>query len=118
METKEIKETKKVSEVVEDIKRTENTEHSKKMEEAKRIEKTEEQKRQEALARDLDSDQRQKVFDEFSNNWDDICQKITNSVNQSIRNNYSLKQSIQSQSKATIEAYVNDCIKQMRLMVE
>lgn len=81
-------------------------------------EKTEEQKRQEALARDLDSDQRQKVFDEFSNNWDDICQKITNSVNQSIRNNYSLKQSIQSQSKATIEAYVNDCIKQMRLMVE
>ena len=81
-------------------------------------EKTEEQKRQEALARDLDSDQRQKVFEEFDNSWDDICQKINTSVNQSIRNNSSLKQSIQTQSKETIEAYVNDCIKQMRLMVE
>lgn len=81
-------------------------------------EKTEEQKRQEALAKDLDHDQRQQVFDEFSNNWDDICNKIRNSVDQSIRSNYTLQQTIQSQSKATIEAYVKDCIIQTRLMVE
>lgn len=81
-------------------------------------EKTEEQKRQEALAKDLDHDQRQQVFDEFSNNWDDICNKIRKSVDQSIRSNYTLQQTIQSQSKATIEAYVKDCIIQTRLMVE
>lgn len=81
-------------------------------------EKTEEQKRQEALAKDLDHDQRQQVFDEFNNNWEDICNKIQKAVDQSIRSNYTLQQTIQSQSKATIESYVKECIEQTRLMVE
>lgn len=81
-------------------------------------EKSEEQKRQEALAKDLDRDSRQKVYDEFSNNWEDICQKVYTSVNNSIRGNYSLKQKINSQSKATLEAYAKECIAQTRLMVE
>ena len=81
-------------------------------------EKTEEQKRQEAMAKDLDRDSRQKVYDEFSNNWNDICQKVYTSVNNSIRGNYSLKQKINSQSKATLEAYAKECIAQTRLMVE
>lgn len=80
--------------------------------------KTEEQKRQEALAKDLDHDQRQQVFDEFNNNWEDICNKIQKAVGQSIRSNYTLQQTIQSQSKATIEYYVKECIEQTRLMVE
>ena len=66
----------------------------------------------------LDSEQRQKVFDEFSNNWNDICQKVHSSVERSIRGNYSLKQKINSQSKATLEAYAKECIAQTRLMVE
>ena len=70
------------------------------------------------MAKDLDSDSRQKVYDEFSNNWDDICQKVYTSVNNSIRGNYSLKQKINSQSKATLEAYAKECIAQTRLMVE
>ena len=81
-------------------------------------EKTEEQKRQEALAKDLDKEQRQKVFDEFNNNWEDICQKIYKSVDQSIRSNYSLEKTIRTQSKATIESYVKECIEQTRIMVE
>lgn len=81
-------------------------------------EKTEEQKRQEALAKDLDHDQRQQVFEEFNNNWEDICNKIQKAVGQSIRSNYTLQQTIQSQSKATIESYVKECIEQTRLMVE
>lgn len=80
--------------------------------------KTEEQKHQEALAKDLDHDQRQQVFDEFNNNWEDICNKIQKAVDQSIRSNYTLQQTIQSQSKATIEYYVKECIEQTRLMVE
>lgn len=81
-------------------------------------EKTEEQKRQEALAKDLDHDQRQQVFDEFNNSWEDICNKIQKAVEQSIRSNYTLQRTIQSQSKATIESYVKECIEQTRLMVE
>lgn len=81
-------------------------------------EKTEEQKRQEALAKDLDHDQRQQVFEEFNNSWEDICNKIQKAVGQSIRSNYTLQQTIQSQSKATIESYVKECIEQTRLMVE
>lgn len=81
-------------------------------------EKTEEQKRQEALAKDLDHGQRQQVFEEFNNNWEDICNKIQKAVGQSIRSNYTLQQTIQSQSKATIESYVKECIEQTRLMVE
>ena len=41
-------------------------------------EKTEEQKRQEALAKDLDKEQRQKVFDEFNNNGIIFVKKYTN----------------------------------------
>ena len=70
------------------------------------------------MAKDLDRDQRQQVFDEFNNNWDDICNKIRGSVEQSLRSNYMLQQTIQSQSKATIEAYVKECIEQTRVMVE
>lgn len=81
-------------------------------------EKTEEQKRQEALAKDLDSDARQKVYDEFVNNWDNIRNKVHNSVEHSIRNNYELKRNINMQSKETILAYANECIAQTRLMVE
>ena len=81
-------------------------------------EKTEKQKRQEALAKDLDHDQRQQVFDEFNNNWEDICNKIQKAVEQSICSNYTLQQTIRSQSKATIESYVKECIEQTRLMVE
>lgn len=81
-------------------------------------EKTEEQKRQEALAKDLDHDQRQQVFDEFNNSWEDICNKIQKAVEQSIRSNYTLQRTIQSQSKATIESYMKECIEQTRLMVE
>lgn len=81
-------------------------------------EKKEEQKRQEALAKDLDHDQRQQVFDEFNNSWEDICNKIQKAVEQSIRSNYTLQRTIQSQSKATIESYVKECIEQTRLMVE
>jgi hypothetical protein len=81
-------------------------------------EKTEEQKRQEALAKDLDHDQRQQVFDEFNNSWEDICNKIQKAVEQSICSNYTLQRTIQSQSKATIESYVKECIEQTRLMVE
>lgn len=81
-------------------------------------EKKEEQKRQEALAKDLDHDQRQQVFDEFNNSWEDIANKIQKAVEQSIRSNYTLQRTIQSQSKATIESYVKECIEQTRLMVE
>lgn len=81
-------------------------------------EKTEEQKRQEALAKDLDHDQRQQVFDEFNNSWEDICNKIQKAVEQSICSNYTLQRTIQSQSKETIESYVKECIEQTRLMVE
>ena len=81
-------------------------------------EKTEKQKRQEALAKDLDHDQRQQVFDEFNNNWEDICNKIQKAVEQSICSNYTLQQTIRSQSKATIESYVKECTEQTCLMVE
>ena len=66
----------------------------------------------------MDHDQRQQVFDEFNNNWEDICNKIQKAVEQSICSNYTLQQTIRSQSKATIESYVKECIEQTRLMVE
>ena len=48
-------------------------------------EKKEEQKRQEALAKDLDHDQRQQVFDEFNNSWEDICNKQTGILKMKIK---------------------------------
>lgn len=81
-------------------------------------EETEGQKRRKALAKDLNKEQRGKVFDSFSQNWDDICSKIKDSVDKSLRENTSLKQKIQEQSRSTIENYVKECITQTRMLVE
>ena len=81
-------------------------------------EETEGQKRRKALAKDLNKEQRGKVFDSFFQNWDDICSKIKDSVDKSLRENTSLKQKIQEQSRSTIENYVKECITQTRMLVE
>lgn len=81
-------------------------------------EETEEQKRQKAMAKDLDKEQRQKVFDEFNQKWDSICTKIQAAVDRAIRNNKALRLSIQEQSQSVINDYVQECIRQTRLMFD
>ena len=70
------------------------------------------------MAKDLDKEQRQKVFDEFNQKWDSICTKIQAAVDRAIRNNKALRLSIQEQSQSVINDYVQECIRQTRLMFD
>ena len=79
---------------------------------------SEEEKKQKARIKDLNKESRQKVFDHFSDNWDDITNQIFKSVQSSIMSNYHLRTTIEEQSEKIITDYAKECLAQTRLMVE
>lgn len=79
---------------------------------------SEEEKKQKARMKDLNKESRQKVFDHFSDNWDDITNQIFKSVQSSIMSNYHLRTTIEEQSEKIIIDYAKECLAQTRLMVE
>ena len=79
---------------------------------------SEEEKKQKARMKDLNKESRQKVFDHFSDNWDDITNQIFKSVQSSVMSNYHLRTTIEEQSEKIIIDYAKECLAQTRLMVE
>ena len=80
--------------------------------------KSDEEKKAEAHIKDLNKESRQKVFDHFSDNWDNITGQIFKSVQDSIMSNYHLRTTIEEQSRKIITDYAKECLAQTRLMVE
>ena len=80
--------------------------------------KSDEEKKQEALAKKLDKKERQKVYEEFNKEWQNISTEIYRSVVNAIRYNANLRKTIQSQSQYIIESFVKECIKQTRITIE
>lgn len=81
-------------------------------------EETEEEKREKAKYKALDSDERQRVYNEFDNNWDNICEQIHNSVNDALRNNADIRRKVNSQCKKVLKEYADECLRQTRLMLD
>lgn len=85
-------------------------------------EESEYEKRQKAMAKDLDAKTRQQVFnaffDESEGKWTEVAEKIEETVQNAIYDNDSLKKAINEQSKKVIGDYAQECINQMRLMID
>ena len=57
-------------------------------------EKSEEEKKAEAMSKELNSEERLKVYGAISEEWDNIITDINESIDDAVKNNYSLKKSI------------------------
>ena len=80
-------------------------------------EKTEAQKQAEAMNKDLDSDQRQEVFDSLSEKREDITNAVANSIYQSLISDRSICVSINTVSKEYLQAY-KDSLKSARILID
>ncbi len=80
-------------------------------------EKTEEQKQAEAMARNLDSDQRAQVFNSIREEWDSICSSVATSIREALTNDNSVKNSINKVAKEFMQAY-KDSLKSARILVD
>lgn len=78
---------------------------------------SEEEKREKAKHKDLDEEQRLKVYNEFSQKWDHICDKIDDAVDGAL-DDYSIKQKVNSQCELVLRKYAEDCLRETRLMID
>lgn len=80
-------------------------------------EKTEEQKRAEAMARDLNAEQRAQVFSSINEEWQSICDSVADSIKDALTSDKSIKNSINKVSKEYMQAY-KDSLKSARILVD
>ncbi len=80
-------------------------------------EKTEAQKQAEAMCRDLNAEQRTKVFNSISEEWQSICDSVANSIEEALTNDKSIKDSINKVAKEYMQAY-KDSLKSARVLVD
>lgn len=79
--------------------------------------KTEEEKRLDAKRRDLDKDQRQRVYDEFNNKWSDICDTIHHTTVNALADS-EIEYKVNSQCNKVLREYAEECLRQTRLMLD
>lgn len=80
-------------------------------------EKTEAQKQAEAMERNLDSEQRWKVFISINEKWESIQNSINESINKALTTNNSIKEAINKVSKEYMQAY-KDGLKSARILID
>lgn len=80
-------------------------------------EETEEQKREKAKNKDLDAEQRAKVYNEFADKWDDICIQIKDSIENALGDSV-VKNKVNSQCNSVLREYAEECLRQTRLMLD
>lgn len=80
-------------------------------------EKTEAQKQAEAMERNLDSEQRWKVFISINEKWESIQNSINESINKALTTNNSIKEAITKVSKEYMQAY-KDGLKSARILID
>lgn len=78
---------------------------------------TEEEKKAKAMAKDLDLEDRQKVRNELANKWDDIQEKIAQSIYDSLTGDSQIKQAINKCVKQTLESY-RENLKSARILID
>ena len=80
-------------------------------------EKTEAQKRAEAMERNLNSEERLKVFNSINEEWESIQNSIDKSINKALTTNNSIKEAINKVSKEYMQAY-KDGLKSARILID
>lgn len=79
--------------------------------------KSEEERKRDAMQKELDKDDRQKVFDSIVEKWDDIQEDIKNSVYNSISRNIEIKQSINQTTFQLLQSY-KESLKKARILID
>lgn len=79
--------------------------------------KSEAEKKRDAMLKELNKDDRQKVFDSISEKWDDIQEDIRNSVYKSISRNKEIKQSINQTTYQLLQSY-KESLKNARILID
>lgn len=79
--------------------------------------KTEEEKKEEAKRKKLDSDERERVYNEFENKWGEICEKIHVSVEDALYDE-DMKKKVNTQCNKVLRSYAEECLRQTRLMLD
>lgn len=69
------------------------------------------------MLKELNKDDRQKVFDSISEKWDDIQEDIRNSVYKSISRNKEIKQSINQTTYQLLQSY-KESLKNARILID
>jgi hypothetical protein len=80
-------------------------------------EETEEQKRAKAKNKSLNIVERKKVYEEFENNWENICMQINDSIMKAL-DKPSLRIKVNNQCKTILHEYAEDCLRQTRIMLD
>ncbi len=79
--------------------------------------KSEAEKKRDAMLKELDKEDRQKVFDSIGEKWDDIQNDIRNSVYKSISRNKEIKQSINQTTYQLLQSY-KESLKKARILID
>ena len=80
-------------------------------------EPTEEEKKANAMARELNLEERSKVHDELANKWDDIQEQVRQSILSSLTSDNTIKQAIKKCVKQTLESY-RENLKSARILID
>ena len=78
---------------------------------------TDEEKKAKAMAKELDLEERQKVRNELANKWDDIQEKIAQSIYDSLTGDSQIKHAINKCVKQTLESY-RENLKSARILID
>ena len=78
---------------------------------------TDEERKARAMAKELNLEERQKVRNELANKWEDIQNKISQSINDSLTGDYQIKQAINKCVKQTLQSY-RENLKSARILID
>lgn len=79
--------------------------------------KSEEEKKEEAMYKDLDRDEREKVFDSIYDEWEDIQKQIYGSIHESISDNSDIKRAINQTTYQLLQSY-KESLKKARILID
>lgn len=80
-------------------------------------EESEAEKREKAKYKDLESEDRLKVYHEFEDRWGGICGEISEAISEAL-DDTSLRKKVNDQCKPVLRQYAEECLRQTRLMLD
>lgn len=78
---------------------------------------SEEEKKEKAMTKELDKDQRGQVFNSLSQDWDNITEKISDSIHSSLSENIGIRNSVKKVASSLVKQYERQ-LKDARILID